>query len=616
MRPGPLPAPPDQQLDPIDQPITKNFPALLALVALVPLAACAKSDRAGRTPPDATLQTPEPSSGWTDKPGWTAEHWMVAAANPLAATAGAEMLQAGGSAIDAAIAVELVLTLVEPQSSGIGGGAFLLHWDGRTVTAFDGRETAPAAATESLFLRDGKPMQLYDGVVGGRSVGVPGILRMLEEVHRRFGKLPWSRLFEPAIELAENGFAISPRLATLLAAEKHLSADPAARAYFYDAQGIPRPAGSLLRNPQLAAVLRELAARGADAFYSGPIADAIVAKVRDHPRNPGLLTLADLAAYRPKERTPLCFDYRRWRVCGFPPPSSGGLAVGQILGILESTDISAHPPKRLPSRHWSLDPLAVHLFAEAGRLAYADRARYLADPDFVDVPVAGLLAPSYLAQRAALVGHRSIGVAGPGSPQGAPVAMGLDRSADLPSTSQISIVDAHGNALSMTATIEDGFGSRQMVLGFLLNNQLTDFSFAPTDEAGRPIANRVQPGKRPRSSMSPLLVFDRADGRFLMTLGSPGGSAIINYVAKVLVATLDWNLDLQTAISLPNFGSRNGPTELEAGRIDDSLAAALRARGHDVVLLELNSGVQAVERTSSGWFGAADPRREGVAMGE
>ncbi|MBI5499056.1 MAG: gamma-glutamyltransferase [Deltaproteobacteria bacterium] len=586
-----------------------------ALVALAALAACTKPDRAGRTPPDAAIRAPEPSSGWTDKPGWTAEHWMVAAANPLAAKAGAEMLRDGGSAIDAAIAVELVLTLVEPQSSGIGGGAFLLHWDGRTVTAWDGRETAPAAASETLFLRDGKPMEPYDGIVGGRSVGVPGLLRMLEAAHRRFGKLAWGRLFEPAIEVAENGFAVSPRLATLLAAEKHLSADPAARAYFYDADGRPRTAGAVLRNPELAAVLRELAARGADAFYTGSIAEAVVAKVRNHPANPGLLTPADLADYRPKERTPLCFDYRRWRVCGFPPPSSGGIAVGQMLGILGTTDIAAHPPKRSPSGGWTLDPLAVHLFAEAGRLAYADRARYLADPDFIEVPVAGLLDPAYLVERAALIGDRSLDVAPPGTPPAALVAHGADRSADLPSTSQISVVDAQGNTLSLTATIEDGFGSRQMVLGFLLNNQLTDFSFAPADDAGRPIANRVQPGKRPRSSMSPLLVFDRADGRFLMTLGSPGGSAIINYVAKVLVATLDWDLDVQTAVSLPNFGSRNGPTELEAGRVDDTLADALRARGHDVVLVELNSGVQAIERTASGWFGGADPRREGVALG-
>jgi gamma-glutamyltranspeptidase/glutathione hydrolase len=445
---------------------------------------------------------------------------------------------------------------------------------------------------------------------------VPGVLRLLELAHRRYGKLSWASLFEPAIELAENGFAISPRLAAMLASEKYLSADPAARAYFYDADGAPKPAGTVLKNPELAAVLREIAADGADAFYKGAIAAAIVAKVREHSSNPGVLTAQDLGDYQVKERAPLCFDYRSWRLCGFPPPSSGGVAIGQILGVLEGTSIADDKPTRTAEGRWVLAPEAVHLYAEAARLAYADRGRYLADPGFVDVPVVGLLDRAYLGQRAALIGERSMGTAQPGTPPGAVVAAGPDRSPEFPSTSHISVVDAAGNAVSMTTTIEDVFGSRQMVRGFLLNNQLTDFSFASVDDQGRPVANRVQGGKRPRSSMSPLFVFDRADGRLRMTLGSPGGSAIINYVAKVVIATLDWGMDVQSAIALPNFGSRNGPTELELGRIDDALVEALRARGHEVKLIEQTSGLQAIERTPTGWFGGADPRREGVAMGE
>jgi len=588
----------------------------LALSGLLLLAACAAPVRSGRTAATPQDGPPESGSGWTDKPGWSSSRWMVAAANPLAVAAGAEMLEAGGSAIDAAIAVQMVLTLVEPQSSGIGGGAFLLHWDGQTMTALDGRETAPSAATDALFLRDGVPMRAAEAIVGGRSVGVPGVVRMLALAHRRHGTLPWARLFTPAIALAEQGFLISPRLARLLANEKALPSDPDARAYFYAADGQPHPAGFRLRNPALAAVLRRVASEGADVLYGGPLARDIVAKVRTHPTNPGLLSEADIEAYQPVDRDPLCFVYRAARICGFPPPSSGTVALAQMLGTLETRDLRSLAPTRLDAGHWRVSPEAVHLFAEAGRLAFADRDAYLADPAFVEVPVAGLMDPAYIRQRATLLGERSMGRAEPGVPPGRTQAAVAAPSLEQASTSHISVVDASGHAVAMTTTVEDAFGSRQMVHGFMLNNQLTDFSLTPRDAAGTVVANRVQPGKRPRSSMTPLLVFDRTSGQLQMTLGSPGGSAIINYVGKVLIGTLDWGLPVQDAISLPNFGSRNGPTELEQHRIDAAVGAALEARGHEVRYLDQTSGVQGITRTATGWAAGADPRREGIATGK
>jgi gamma-glutamyltranspeptidase / glutathione hydrolase len=542
---------------------------------------------------------------------------MVAAANPLATDAGYEILMAGGSAVDAAIAVQMVLALVEPQSSGIGGGAFLLHWDGSQVQALDGRETAPAAATPDLFVREnGEPMPTSEAIVGGRSVGAPGLLRMLAAAHREHGRLPWARLFEPAIDLCERGFSISPRLARLLAGDQALLRDPDARAYFYEADGSARGEGDTLVNQPLADVLRAVAEGGAEVFYSGDIARDIVARVREHPTNPGLLTLEDVARYEPRAREPLCFDYRRWRLCGMPPPGTGTVALAQIFGILEEHDLASLPPTRAADGRWHLAPAAVHLYAEAARLAYADRDAYIADPDVVPVPLRGLVDRTYIRSRSLRIGERSMGRAEPGMPPGASVAAGLDASPELPSTSHISVVDAEGRAVAMTTTIEDGFGSRVFVRGFLLNNQLTDFSLRPADAGGRPVANRVQGGKRPRSTMTPLLVFDRASGALEMTLGSPGGSAIINYVGKVLVGTLDWGLDPQQATSLPNTGSRNGPTELERGRVHDDLVAALEARGHDVQLIAQTSGVQVIRRTATGWFGGADPRREGTARGE
>ena len=542
---------------------------------------------------------------------------MAASANPLATEAGREILRAGGSAVDAAIAIQMVLTLVEPQSSGIGGGAFLMHWDGRRVIAYDGRETAPMAADEKLFLLpDGKPMAFYDAVTSGRSVGTPGAVRLLEVAHKQYGKLPWGRLFEPAIKLAESGFPMSPRLNMQLDAEKYLKLDAAAAAHFYGANGAAKPVGTMMRNPELAATLRSLAANP-DSFYTGEIASDIVNAVRSRS-GAGQLALTDLTAYQVKQREPICSDYKQWRVCGFPPPSSGGIAVAQMLGVFASRNMAAIPPVTVNGKI-EPQPDAVHLLAEAGRLAFADRGAYVADSDFVKVNVAGLLDPAYLKQRAALITDRSMGVAKAGVPPGTQAAA-EDTSAHKSATSHISVVDGFGNALSMTTTIEDVFGARTMVRGFLLNNQLTDFSFAPGAD-GMPIANRVQAGKRPRSSMAPALVFDRASGQLVGSVGSAGGSQIIGYVAKTLVGMLDWNLDVQQAISLPNFGSRNGPTELERGQFSTQMVEALKTRGHDVREIDMASGLQGISRVrlpngALGWAGGADPRREGVALGD
>jgi gamma-glutamyltranspeptidase/glutathione hydrolase len=534
---------------------------------------------------------------------------MVAAANPLAAEAGREILRAGGSAVDAAVAVQLVLNLVEPQSSGIGGGAFLVHWDGqnRTIATLDGREVAPAAARPDRFLGpDGKPLKFMEAVIGGRSVGVPGTVRLLEAAHQKWGRLPWERLFEPAIRLAEEGFPVSPRLSGLLSQETALKSDPTARATFYQEDGSPRPVGHVLRNPAFARTLRAVAAGGADAFYKGPIAEDIVATVTGHPTNPGDMTTADLSAYEVVPRAAVCGKYRVYTICGMGPPSSGAVAVQQILSVLETRDMARVGP----------GPEAAHWFAEAGRLAFADRALYLGDPGFVSVPVKGLTDPGYLKGRAALVNpDRSMGRAQPGDPpfqksERLAPADGIENG-----TSHISVVDAEGNAVAMTTTIEDGFGARLMTKGgFLLNNELTDFNFSPTDD-GKPAANRVEARKRPRSSMAPTIVFD-AFGRLHAVTGSPGGSQIIGYVAKTLVAILDWKLDPQTAVDLPNFGSRNGPTELEAGTEAAGWKAAIEAKGHEVRVMDMTSGIQAIVLTPEGFVGGADSRREGVAIGD
>ncbi len=611
-----------------------SFPLLAAaLAATLLVAGCASAPPFAYTVP----QQPEGASGYTEKPGWASHKFAVAAANPLATDAGYQVLKAGGSAIDAAIAVQMVLTLVEPQSSGIGGGAFMLHAHGSTVEAFDGRETAPAAVDEKLFIgADGKPMAFIDGVVGGRSVGVPGTVRMLEMAHRQHGKLPWAQLFGPAITLAENGFKVSPRLATLLQTEQHLKKDPVAAAYFYPSNGQPLAAGSTLRNQPLADVLKIIAARGSQGLLEGDVAQAIVSKVQTHPTNPGKLSLSDMAGYQAKKRAPICHDYRAqsrdYRICGMPPPSSGAIAVGQILGMLGNTPAATlglvtgtggdgTTPAPTPSADW------LHLYTEASRLAFADRAQYLGDPDFVQAPGGNwmsLLEPAYLADRAKLIavqpGGQSMKVAKAGVPGALRVSYAPMPDQPEYGTSHISIVDGFGNAIAMTTTIEDAFGSRQMVRGFLLNNELTDFSYAPADAEGKPVANRVQPGKRPRSSMAPTLVFDKATGQLVMSGGSPGGALIIHYTAKTLYGVLNWSLMPQQAINLPNFASLNGPTLLEEKRFAPATIEALKARGHEVREMNMTSGLQAIVRGQAHGtpllLGGADPRREGVVMGD
>ena len=602
-----------------------------ASLGLLLLVACAATPPV----PDRPALMPEGASGYTAKPGWSARRFAVAAANPLATEAGFQVLKDGGTAVDAAVAVQMVLALVEPQSSGIGGGAFLLHWDGQALAAWDGRETAPAAADERLFIgADGKPLPFMQAVVGGRAVGVPGAVKMLETAHRAQGRLPWARLIAPAILLAERGFAISPRLHTQLKEDAHLRRDAQAATYFYQPDGQPWPVGQVLRNPALAAVLRRIASDGSAALHTGAVAADIVRRVQGHAGNPGRLSVADLAGYAVKPREPICTDWKLvYRICGMPPPSSGHLAVMQILGLLERLPPAMQPLQPLqtlpggqpgadavPSADW------LHVYTEAARLAFADRALYVADPDFVPAPAGGwggLLDDAYLHRRAALIGPRSLGPAEPGTPSGTRVAWAPQPEQPEHGTSHISIVDGDGRGLAMTTTIEAAFGAHLMsdggtglAGGFLLNNQLTDFSMLPADASGRLIANRLQPGKRPRSSMSPTLVFDRRDGRLLMSLGSPGGPAIIHFVAKTLIGTLDWGLNAQQAIDLPNAGSFNGPTLLEAGRFAPATVAALKARGHGVVETDLTSGLQALQRTPTGWFGGADPRREGVVMGQ
>ncbi|MGE5795006.1 MAG: gamma-glutamyltransferase family protein, partial [Bacteroidota bacterium] len=443
-------------------------------------------------------------------------------------------------------------------------------------------------------------------VLSGRAVGVPGMVAVLELAHRNHGRLPWHELAAPAIALAEQGFPVSPRLHALLALDPVLRRDPYAARYFYQPDGSPKPVGTILRNPDYAAVLREVAAGGAQRFYRGQIARDVVAAVQKHPVDAGDLALADFEGYVARERAPVCGAFRSYRVCGMPPPSSGGIAVLQILGILE----------RLPKTDYPRDPVAaVHFFAEAGRLAYADRDRYIADPEFVEIPVAGLIAPGYLAGRAALVApDRSLRRAPAGQPPGARAAATDGMPLELEATTHFSVVDGDGNAVASTASIEAMFGNRRFVRGFLLNNQLTDFAFLP-EQDGTAVANRVAGGKRPRSSMSPTMVFD-ADGRLVLVAGSPGGTAIINYVARVLVAVLDWEMDLQAALDAPHFGSRNGPTELERGTSAARFGADLAARGHEVRVHEMTSGVHAIRRVGEQWIGAADPRRDGAARGE
>ena len=552
---------------------------------------------------------PEAASGRAAHSLSFADRDMVVSANPIASSVGRDILRQGGNDIDALVATQLVLNLVEPQSSGLGGGAFLVLWDARsrTLTTLDGRETAPAAATPERFLdQQGQPMAFYSAVVGGRSVGVPGTLRLLERAHQSWGRLPWARLFEPAIALAEQGFAISPRLNLLIEQDRALRDNPRAKAYFYEPDGHAKAVGTILKNPAFAGTLRQIARDGAQAFYEGAIAADIVATIADYPAYPGDMTLTDLAQYKVIERAPVCGLYHLYRVCSMAPPSSGGIAVLQILAMLAPQPLAT----------LGEGPDAVHLFTEAGRLAFADRALYVADPDFIDVPTAGLLDPFYLMGRSQLISaDQTMGMAKAGEPPRKKAAVFAPSDGPEHGTSHISIVDNEGNGLSMTTTIEDAFGARLMTAGgFLLNNELTDFNFAP-QEQGRPVVNAVQANKRPRSSMAPTLVFD-GQGQLHAALGSAGGSQIINFVAKTLVALLDWQADPQRAVDMANFGSRNGPTELESGSEAEGWREALKAKGHDLRFGDMTSGTQAILVTPKGLQGGADSRREGVALGD
>ncbi|CAK0759141.1 gamma-glutamyltranspeptidase / glutathione hydrolase [Azospirillaceae bacterium] len=580
--------------------------AVTVLLTFALLGSCLPARAQDNQPP------PESATGLLVKQAVTARSFMVVAAHPLASKAGADMIREGGTAADALVAVQMVLTLVEPQSSGLGGGALLLHYDRGhgELTALDGRETAPADSKPNQFLDDkGQPQAFYDAVIGGRSVGAPGTVRLMALVHQRHGKLPWAKLLQPAIDLAEQGFEVSPRLAKLIAADRErLSRDSVARDYFFNPDGSPRAAGFRLKNPALAKTLRRLAAEGADLFYTGDIARDIVSKVRSYAANPGTLSETDLKGYAIKEREPLCAPYRLYMVCGFGPPSSGGLTIAEMLGFLSHLNIAGLPPD-------SVD--AAHALAEVGKLAFADRDLYVADTDFTAVPVSGLLDPFYIMARAQLIDrdHAAPVPVRAGNP---PWREGRDQAPgeayEFPSTSHVSIVDKAGNAISMTTTIEDGFGARLMVDGFLLNNELTDFSFRPQIN-GRPVANRLEPGKRPRSSMSPTIVLDEG-GRPLLVVGSPGGSRIIGYLLQTLVGVLDWGLDVQAAVSLPHVLNRNGATELEADTSAVALKPALEALGHTVSIGEINSGTHAILIGNGRLVGGADPRREGVAIGE
>lgn len=552
---------------------------------------------------------PEAATGLKQNKDVFTEKFMVAAANPYASQAGYNVLAKGGSAVDAAIAVQLVLTLVEPQSSGIGGGAFMLYWDkaNKHLTTFDGRETAPEKATSDLFLdENGKAVPWIKAVVGGRSVGTPGVLAALHQAHQKYGKLAWNELFVDAIKLAETGFVVSPRLAKLisLAYNPGVKQLPEIKAYFYP-NGIAIKAGDILKNPKLAKVYKSIAQEGIAVFYEGWIAKKIVDKVQHTQIAPGRLSLSDLKQYKPNQVDAVCGEYRIYNICGMAPPSSGGIAVIQMLGLLSHFDLSKQQPNSVE---------ALHLFTQSSKLAFADREKYIADPAFSNIPVTGLLAPDYLAKRAKLIDpKKDMGKGQAGAPKGA-LALGLDNAIERPSTSHISIVDAEGNSVSMTTSVEMAFGSAVMVEGFILNNQLTDFSLSPTQN-GKLVANRVEPFKRPRSSMAPTMVFDQ-NNNLKLVLGSPGGSRIINYVAQTIVGVLDWDLSPQAAVNLPKITNRNDTTTLEKGTSLEALAPSLTAIGHKVGIRDLNSGLHVIKVLENGLQGAADPRREGKVLGQ
>ena len=552
---------------------------------------------------------PEIATGVSTKAMITADRFMITAANPHAAQAGHDVLARGGNAIDAMVATQFMLGLVEPQSSGLGGGAFLVYYDAEDdhVTTYDGRETAPMAAKPTLFQdEEGEKLKFWDAVVGGRSVGTPGTVKLMYETHKAHGKLPWPSLVQPAIDLAESGFAVSDRLHQSIANDtERLSVHPDTKAYFFDAEGKPHPVGYVLKNQAYAETLKKIAIGGANAFYVGPIALAIVDKVRN-AANPGVLSFTDLAHYKVVQRDPVCINYRDYLVCGMGPPSSGALTVGQILGLVQPYDLRELGPTSVDS--W-------RLIGDASRLAFADRGRYMADSDFVPMPTEGLVSPGYLKQRSELlVGEKALDSVSAGEPEwDHSMLLADDESIEFKSTSHFSIVDADGNAVSITTTIENGFGSRLMSGGFLLNNELTDFSFA-THNNGVPIANRVEPGKRPRSSMSPTIVLK--EGKPYMIVGSPGGSRIIGYVAQAIIAHLDWGMNVQEAINMPHAVNRFGTFDLEEGTGAEALQGELEAIGYEVNVRNLNSGLHAIVITDGQLMGGADPRREGVVLGQ
>jgi len=538
-----------------------------------------------------------------------APHAMVAAANPLAANAGLKVLKNGGSAMDAAVAVQMVLALVEPQSSSLGGGAFMVYFDGKThkLTAYDGREVAPAGATPALFLEDdGTPLPFGAAIVSGHSAGVPGAIAMLYLAHQQHGRQPWGSLFGDALKLAEDGFIVSPRLAGMIASPyPPQNRQPDTIRYFTKADGTKMVAGDLLVNHPYAATLRKLAAEGPRAILTGQVAADIVKRLHEDPL-PSSMTLADLAAYKPHEGQALCRPYRIYIVCSDQAPS-GGMAVLEALGLLEHTDIASRGPN---------DPQAWLEIAEAEQLMYADRDTYEGDPAFVQVPVDGLLDPAYLAQRAKLIGDTAFAAPpAPGQPAGAP-KVGIDATAEPGGTSHFVIVDAAGNVVTMTTTVESIFGDGRMVDGFFLNNQLTDFSFSPKTSNGLPVANAVAPGKRPRSSMAPMIILDRK-GNFVAAVGSPGGNAIPSYVLKTIVAVLDWRMSMQDASALPNLIARGGSIQSEPKRYAPGVVDALAAKGLKVSpgFAAEGSGIHGVIKRDGGYEGGADPRREGVAVG-
>ena len=538
----------------------------------------------------------------------TASEWMVVAANPLASEAGARVLREGGSAADAMVAVQAVLGLVEPQSSGLGGGAFLVWYDAASgeVTTLDGRETAPAAATGDMFIGpDGEKLKFFDAVVGGLSVGVPGTPKLMEEAHSRWGKLPFESLFTEAIDHARNGFEVSPRMAASIEGGAERLARFETTADYFLPGGEPLAEGATLTNEAYAVSLETLANEGTAPFYTGALAEEIVKAVQGAEGNPGRLAMEDLAGYEVIERPAVCAPFMGAEVCGMGPPSSGALTVGQILMMVEAVTGGDLDPANAST--W-------HVIGDASRLAFADRGRYMADSDFVPMPTEGLVDPTYMQDRAALIGARALEAAGPGEPPQKKTRLwGDDASLELPSTSHISIVDAAGNALSMTTTIENGFGSRVMANGYLLNNELTDFSFRPVND-GNPVANAVEPGKRPRSSMSPTIVL--RDGKPVFVVGSPGGSRIIGYVTQAILAHMAMGLDPQQAVSMPHLVNRFGTYDLEEGTEATALAGPLEALGFETNVRDLNSGLHAIAIDGDTLIGGADPRREGVAIGE